>query len=279
MLIFAEGFFLGRISRRPRYMICLLLGMGCMYWPLPALWSAEICIISHVNWLYPSSCLSCWSWLCLEIFGDHFVYSFVGQSSTVNCLRKHFIDQIIALFVSCNSVLWEFALATKMSSLLIWGFSVLLEHVANSLGSPEEDIGSHCLFISSKRIVKIFVWADVATFLVQAGGGGLSANDSTAQTGSYVRSSPISKQRPKDSWIRQIALVGLSLQSVTYLLFMTLLIVFGLRVLVNWAVFWIVLNFRSTDGNIIQRRGIQLSHHRRIPQEFQSLIIGEHCST
>ena len=50
---------------------------------------------------------------------------------------------------------------------------VLLEHLAENLG---HDVANSCLFLSSSLIVKIFVGADIATFLIQAGGGGLQAS-------------------------------------------------------------------------------------------------------
>lgn len=43
------------------------------------------------------------------------------------------------------------------------------------------------LFIKASRVVKIFVWADVATFFLQAAGGGLSASASSADLGHKVR--------------------------------------------------------------------------------------------
>ncbi|GAA6062003.1 hypothetical protein JCM10212_006078 [Sporobolomyces blumeae] len=83
---------------------------------------------------------------------------------------------------------------------------VLLSRLAAALGAEA------ALFIRAKRIVKIFVWADVVTFLLQATGGGLSANASSADLG------------------HKIALVGLALQLVSFGLFSLLLLVFGLRV-------------------------------------------------
>ncbi|GAA5852122.1 hypothetical protein JCM3766R1_007108 [Sporobolomyces carnicolor] len=67
------------------------------------------------------------------------------------------------------------------------------------------------LFIKASRVVKIFVWADVATFFLQAAGGGLSASASSADLG------------------HKIALVGLAIQLVSYCLFCCLLISFGIR--------------------------------------------------
>jgi hypothetical protein len=45
-----------------------------------------------------------------------------------------------------------------------------------------------CLFLKSRIIVRLFVWADVVTFLVQASGGGMTAvqNQSMANIGKWV---------------------------------------------------------------------------------------------
>jgi len=47
---------------------------------------------------------------------------------------------------------------------------------------------SACLPVRATRLAKIFVWSDVITFWIQAGGGGLtaSANPDTANIGSKV---------------------------------------------------------------------------------------------
>lgn len=44
-----------------------------------------------------------------------------------------------------------------------------------------------CLFVKSRIIVRLFVWADVVTFWVQASGGGLTAMESLANIGTWVR--------------------------------------------------------------------------------------------
>jgi hypothetical protein len=45
-----------------------------------------------------------------------------------------------------------------------------------------------CLFLKSRIIVRLFVWADVVTFLVQASGGGMTAvqSESMANIGKWV---------------------------------------------------------------------------------------------
>ncbi|GAA5886137.1 hypothetical protein JCM16303_000060 [Sporobolomyces ruberrimus] len=83
---------------------------------------------------------------------------------------------------------------------------VLLTRLARALNAEG------ALFIRASRVVKIFVWCDVATFLLQATGGGLSATEGGADLG------------------HKIALVGLALQLVSYGLFCCLLIIWGIRV-------------------------------------------------
>ncbi|GAA6031683.1 hypothetical protein JCM8097_001932 [Rhodosporidiobolus ruineniae] len=87
---------------------------------------------------------------------------------------------------------------------------VLLKHLAVSMG-PE--VVQTCLFLPIRLIVKLFVWCDVITFLVQAAGGGASAGNGE-----------IAKVGPK------IALVGLIVQLVSFGLFTCLLLVFAYRV-------------------------------------------------
>ncbi|GAA5855470.1 hypothetical protein JCM8547_007845 [Rhodosporidiobolus lusitaniae] len=87
---------------------------------------------------------------------------------------------------------------------------LLLKHLAVAMG-PE--VVKSCLFLPIRLIVKLFVWCDVITFLVQAAGGGASAG-----------SGEIAKVGPK------IALVGLIIQLVFFGMFTLLLIVFAYRV-------------------------------------------------
>ncbi|GAA5929057.1 RTA1 domain-containing protein [Sporobolomyces koalae] len=82
---------------------------------------------------------------------------------------------------------------------------VLLTRLARSLQAED------ALFIRASWVVKIFVWADVVTFLLQGAGGGLSSSPSSADLG------------------HKISLVGLALQLVSYGLFCALLIVFRIR--------------------------------------------------
>ncbi|GAA5872239.1 hypothetical protein JCM8547_004791 [Rhodosporidiobolus lusitaniae] len=82
---------------------------------------------------------------------------------------------------------------------------MLLHRLADALG---EDVARKCLFIRSTWITKLFVASDVFTFFLQAGGGGMSAQASMAETG------------------QKIALVGLFIQLACFLVFCALLVWF-----------------------------------------------------
>ena len=60
---------------------------------------------------------------------------------------------------------------------------VLLQKLADSLG---EEAAKDCLYLRSSLIVKLFVWSDVITFLVQASGSGMEVNQDMADIGSNV---------------------------------------------------------------------------------------------
>ena len=49
-----------------------------------------------------------------------------------------------------------------------------------------DDVAKDCLWLKSSIIVKLFVWSDVITFLVQASGSGMEVNESMADIGSDV---------------------------------------------------------------------------------------------
>ena len=55
--------------------------------------------------------------------------------------------------------------------------------MSESLG---DDVAKDCLWLKSSIIVKLFVWSDVITFLVQASGSGMEVNESMADIGSDV---------------------------------------------------------------------------------------------
>ncbi|KAK7012233.1 RTA1 like protein-domain-containing protein [Favolaschia claudopus] len=77
----------------------------------------------------------------------------------------------------------------------------------------DEKVANECLLIRRSRIVKIFVWSDVSTFLLQASGGGLSS-----QTDRNIANLG-----------NKLTMVGLVLQAVSFLLFSVSLIIFGMR--------------------------------------------------
>lgn len=62
---------------------------------------------------------------------------------------------------------------------------MILGRLAAAMG----DEAANCLVLPAARIAKFFVWCDVITFLVQAGGGGLSSggSESMSKIGSKVR--------------------------------------------------------------------------------------------
>ncbi|KAF8176608.1 RTA1 like protein-domain-containing protein [Mycena galopus ATCC 62051] len=103
---------------------------------------------------------------------------------------------------------------------------MLLSHLAQSF---DEEVAERCLPIRRSRITKIFVWSDVTTFLLQSGGGGLTAtknNVSLAKLGT------------------DIALVGLVLQALSYGLFTIVLIIFARRVSIHFPELWRPKNAR-----------------------------------
>ncbi|KAJ7238566.1 RTA1 like protein-domain-containing protein [Mycena haematopus] len=97
---------------------------------------------------------------------------------------------------------------------------MLLSHLARGF---DEEVSNRCLLIRHSRVTKIFVWSDITTFLLQSGGGGLTAtknNPSIAKLGT------------------KIALIGLTLQAVSFGLFTIVLIVFAYRVSKHFPELW-----------------------------------------
>ncbi|KAJ9101023.1 hypothetical protein QFC20_005307 [Naganishia adeliensis] len=82
---------------------------------------------------------------------------------------------------------------------------VLVPRLASYLGYEEHLYKAHL-------VVKFFIWSDVVTFLLQAGGGGMSAIQSMANTGKYL------------------ALIGLILQLISFLFFCTITVRWGFLV-------------------------------------------------
>ncbi|KAF5367191.1 hypothetical protein D9758_003897 [Tetrapyrgos nigripes] len=108
---------------------------------------------------------------------------------------------------------------------------ILLERLAENLG---HEVAKQCLFLSSSLIVKIFVWADVLTFLLQSSGGGLqtSDNESSRHLGSTI------------------VIVGLVFQVVSFGLFTCLLLVFGFRVRTSYPQLWHVKTSQTIGSTI-----------------------------
>ncbi|KAF7314403.1 hypothetical protein MKEN_00913100 [Mycena kentingensis (nom. inval.)] len=84
------------------------------------------------------------------------------------------------------------------------------------------EIGQRALLIPDRLIVRIFVWSDVSTFLLQSAGGGLSAskNPDSANLGN------------------KIAMVGVILQAVSFFLFSVVFGIFGWRVRKHFPKAW-----------------------------------------
>ncbi|GAA5989627.1 hypothetical protein JCM5350_003200 [Sporobolomyces pararoseus] len=83
---------------------------------------------------------------------------------------------------------------------------MILTRLANALGAES------ALFSKASRVVKLFLWSDVVSFLALANGGGMAVIESMAKIGHYI------------------SIGGLVLQVVSYSFFCILLITFGNRV-------------------------------------------------
>ncbi|KAM0755959.1 hypothetical protein T439DRAFT_362017 [Meredithblackwellia eburnea MCA 4105] len=96
---------------------------------------------------------------------------------------------------------------------------VLLNRLAMTVGQTAAD---DCLIIPARRIVKIFIWSDVITFLLQMGGGGLSAanNENMAKIAKYV------------------TLIGLGVQLASFFLFTATLLLFGYKIRSKYPALW-----------------------------------------
>ncbi|KAJ7025920.1 RTA1 like protein-domain-containing protein [Mycena alexandri] len=96
---------------------------------------------------------------------------------------------------------------------------MILGRLAGMLGP---DVASRTMFIRPTRVATIFVWSDVATFLIQALGGVLltSKTVNTAMTG------------------KDILLAGLLLQLTSFGLFIGLAFVFGVRLRKHFPHLW-----------------------------------------
>ncbi|KAJ7147479.1 RTA1 like protein-domain-containing protein [Mycena crocata] len=103
----------------------------------------------------------------------------------------------------------------------------------------DEQVAERSLLIRSSRIVRVFVWSDVTTFLLQSAGGGLSAskNVSSAKLGNNIE------------------IVGLAIQAVSFLLFTTVLLVFAWRIRTEFPTLWRAPNARPFK--ILSRQPIE----------------------
>ncbi|KAJ7363097.1 RTA1 like protein-domain-containing protein [Mycena albidolilacea] len=102
---------------------------------------------------------------------------------------------------------------------------MLLSRLARSF---DKEVVGRCLLIRESRIVKIFVWSDVTTFLLQTIGGssGAGHSPSAAKLGNTL------------------GLAGLVLQAFSFLLFTVVLLTFGWRVSKHFPDLWIPRNAR-----------------------------------
>ncbi|KAJ7439770.1 RTA1 like protein-domain-containing protein [Mycena latifolia] len=107
-----------------------------------------------------------------------------------------------------------------LSPCLFLGLDYMILGRLAALFGPE--VTSKSMFIAPARIATIFVWSDVLTFVVQALGGSMttSKKHDTIQLGNTI------------------ALVGLSLQLVSFALFVALVVVFGSRVRARFPQVW-----------------------------------------
>lgn len=97
--------------------------------------------------------------------------------------------------------------------LMIAHHYVMLAHLAVSLG---DEVAARCLLVRRSRLVKIFLAADIVTFLIQAAAGGMAASaGNNPDMGKY------------SEWGM---LGGLGLQVVTFAWFGVILVHFGLAV-------------------------------------------------
>jgi len=110
------------------------------------------------------------------------------------------------------------------------------------------------LFLPARRVGTIFIWSDVVTFLLQAGGGGLTAsgNASSAKTG------------------KTIALAGLIIQLVSYCLFTSLLIVFNINMYVP--AFILCANSGANRGCLLRSR----RRHPHLARPAQPFKLGSY---
>ncbi|KAJ6484887.1 RTA1 like protein-domain-containing protein [Mycena sanguinolenta] len=102
---------------------------------------------------------------------------------------------------------------------------MLLSRLARSF---DKEVVDRCLLIRESRVVKIFVWSDVSTFLLQTIGGssGAGHSPSAAKLGNTL------------------GLAGLVLQAFSFLLFTVVLLTFGSRLSKHFPDLWVPRNAR-----------------------------------
>ncbi|KAJ6553416.1 RTA1 like protein-domain-containing protein [Mycena capillaripes] len=96
---------------------------------------------------------------------------------------------------------------------------MLLSHLARTF---DQEVADRCLLIRHSRITKIFVWSDFSTFMLQSGGGGLTATTDVKMAALGNR----------------IALIGLVMQIVSFGFFTLVLYVFASRVSQHFPELW-----------------------------------------
>ncbi|KAJ7769928.1 RTA1 like protein-domain-containing protein [Mycena metata] len=126
----------------------------------------------------------------------------VIYSNTPTSLGKYIIMDLFILLSPCLFLATDY---------------MLLSHLARTF---DDEVADRCLLIRHSCITKIFVWSDVTTFLLQSSGGGLSVIKSLANVGNTI------------------ALIGLIMQALSFLLFTVVLLVFGFRVSKHFPNVW-----------------------------------------
>ncbi|KAJ7511639.1 RTA1 like protein-domain-containing protein [Mycena galericulata] len=94
--------------------------------------------------------------------------------------------------------------------------------LARLTGTFDKEVTDTCLLIRPARIVKIFIWSDAITFLMQATGGGMSS--STTASRAHLGN--------------KITMYGLCLQLASFALFTVLILVFGWRIQSRFPSVW-----------------------------------------
>ncbi|KAJ7615484.1 RTA1 like protein-domain-containing protein [Roridomyces roridus] len=125
-------------------------------------------------------------------------------SNSPNNLTLYIVEDLFILLSPCAFLATDYVLLARLTS-------TFDAHVISST-----------LLVRPALIVRIFVWSDVVTFLIQAGGGSMSTshNINTGKLGT------------------KISMVGLVLQLLSFLFFVCLLIVFGWRLQTRFPGLW-----------------------------------------